>query len=138
MTRIAHRVHRLLQRNSLLQIGLLTGFWLAGNAVARLAHLPIPGAVLGMVALLALLAGGLVPLDSARRGARWLLAEMLLFFVPAVLTVLGHPELIGWLGLKVLIVILGGTLTVMTVTAGVVDLCCRWRLAHARARSVLD
>ena len=137
MTRAVLAIRDLLHRSSMLQIALLIGFWLAGNAAARLAHLPIPGAVLGMAALLALLLAGRVSLASTRRGARWLLAEMLLFFVPAVLAVLNHHELFGWLGLKVLAVILIGTVTVMTVTAGVVDLCCRWRLAHERPRSVL-
>ena len=51
---------------------------------------------------------------------------MLLFFVPAVLAVTQHGEFIGLLGLKVLVVILAGTVTVMAVTALTVDACCAW------------
>jgi len=32
-----------------------------------------------------------------KRGADWLIAEMLLFFVPAVLALLNHKEFIGLL-----------------------------------------
>ncbi len=135
--RPVHFVRRLLHRSCLLQVALLMGIWLAGNWVAAVTHLPIPGAVLGLGALLALLAGGRVSLTSTRRGARLLLAEMLLFFMPAVLAVLNHHELIGWLGLKVLAVILAGTVTVMSMTALSVDLCYRWRLSRERRSAVL-
>jgi len=50
---------------------------------------------------------------------------MLLFFVPAVLAVLDHREFLGLLGLKLLAVVLGGTLLVMGGTGLTVDLCCR-------------
>ena len=51
--------------------------------------------------------------------------------LPAVLAVLNHPELFGWLGAKVLAVIVLGTLTVMAVTSVVVDLVLR--LTHHQA-----
>ena len=51
---------------------------------------------------------------------------MLLFFVPAVLALLDHRELIGTLGLKIFAVILVSTTAVMCVTALTVDLCYRW------------
>jgi len=61
-----------------------------------------------------------------KRGANWLLAEMLLFFVPAVLALLDHGELIGLLGLKIFAIILLSTTAVMCVTALTVDACYRW------------
>ena len=43
---------------------------------------------------------------------------------------LDHREFLGWVGLKILAVILLGTITVMGVTAFTVDLCCRWTSGH--------
>lgn len=129
---------RLIHRSRALQIGLLIAFWVTGEAVVRLAGLPIPGGIVGMLIALGLLSSHRLSLFSMRRGAEWFLAEMLLFFVPAVLAVLNHREFLGLLGLKILMVILGGTLAVMGVTAFTIDLCCRWRFGLGSARSLLD
>ncbi|MBN8898593.1 MAG: CidA/LrgA family protein, partial [Rhodospirillales bacterium] len=99
----------------------------------RVAHLPVPGGIAGMLIVLALLASRRLSPVSMRRGADWFLAEMLLFFVPAVLAVLDHHEFLGWTGLKILAVILGDTVTVMSVTAHTADLCVRLSLRHAPA-----
>lgn len=132
--RLRHSVHR----SRILQIGLVVGFWMLGQALAWLLHLPIPGGIVGMLVVLALLASRRLSLFSMRRGAEWFLADILLFFVPAVLVVLGHRELFGLLGLKILTVICVGTLTVMAVTAVTVDLCYRWRLGHVSPRPDMD
>ncbi|TWB47885.1 holin-like protein [Rhizobium sp. ERR 922] len=105
----------------LAQILLLLAFWQAGEAIVRLAHLPIPGAIAGMLLVLVLFTSGKVKLASMKRGAEWFLAEMLLFFVPAVLALLDHGEFIGIIGLKVLTVIFAGTIIVMGVTAIAID-----------------
>lgn len=123
---ISARVRRLVRRNRLLQIGLVGVFWLAGEAIARVTGCPLPGSIIGLaLALTAFFAGGL-RVDSMRRGANWLLADMLLFFVPAVLALLDHHELLGMLGLKIFAIILVSTTAVMCVTAMTVDLSTRW------------
>lgn len=114
-----------------MQIVVLGAFWFAGDAAARAVGLPVPGGVLGMAGLLVLLGTGLLKISSVRLGARTLLAEMLLFFVPSVLAILDHQEFIGTMGLKVVAVILVGTILVMTSTAMTVELCYRWRTRHA-------
>jgi holin-like protein len=116
-------------QSRLIQIGLVFGLWLAGQGLVSLAHLPVPGSILGLLLLLGLLASRRLSLVSVRRGANWYLAEMLLFFVPTVLAVLGHHELLGLLGLKILAVIVAGTGLVMGVTGLTVDLCYRMRSA---------
>ncbi|GGA78777.1 hypothetical protein GCM10011491_02470 [Brucella endophytica] len=126
LTLSRHTVHR----SRLIQVALLSGFWLAGEGLVRVLGLPIPGGIAGMLLLLGLLASGRISLFSMKRGAEWLLAEMLLFFVPAVLAIIDHREFIGLLGLKILGVILVGTLVVMSVTALTVDLCYRWTSRH--------
>jgi holin-like protein len=118
-------VRRLMHRNAVLQVGLLLLFWLAGEAVVRATGLPLPGGVVGMGLMLALLAAQRLRPVSVRRGAQWLLGEMLLFFVPAVLALVNHQELLGVVGLKLLAVIVLGTVAVMATTALTVELCLR-------------
>ncbi len=132
MTRaIALSVRRSLHRHRLAQIGLIALFWLAGEAIVRLAGLPVPGGVVGLGLVLLVLAAGWVSPFSLRRGAEWFIAEMLLFFVPAVLAVTDHQEFLGLLGLKIAAVILAGTVSVMAVTALSVEAAYRWRTRHA-------
>jgi holin-like protein len=130
------QTRRLLRRSRLVQIGMVGAFWLAGEAVVRITGLPLPGSIIGMaLALIAFFAGGL-HVGSMKRGANWLLAEMLLFFVPAVLALLDHRELAGLLGLKILAVIVLSTIAVMCVTALTIDLCYRWTERHELRNSV--
>lgn len=97
-------------------------FWLVGHAIATALSLPIPGGVIGMLIVLALFAFGIIRPASLGDGARWLIGEMLLFFIPAVLAIIDHHELLGLLGLKVLLVIVSGTFVVMTMTGVAVEI----------------
>ncbi|HTY50621.1 MAG TPA: CidA/LrgA family protein [Steroidobacteraceae bacterium] len=132
------RLHRALRRTPLAQIGLLWLLALAGGALARATGAPLPGGVVGLAALLTLLASGLVHPADVRRGATWLLTEMLLFFVPAVMALLDHPEFFGPLGLKILLIILAGTAAVMAATAATIELCLRLDRAHAAPAAALE
>ncbi|MCB4768119.1 CidA/LrgA family protein [Ancylobacter sp. Lp-2] len=128
---VTARATHVLRHSAPLQVGVVIGFWLAGEGIVRLFGLPLPGGIVGLVIVLALLASRRVRTRSMRRGAQWLLADMLLFFVPAVLAVLDHQELLGLTGLKILAVILVSTVSVMITTAFTVDRCYRWRADHA-------
>jgi holin-like protein len=63
-------------------------------------------------------------------GAGWLMAEMLLFFIPALMSLLDYGSLVREEGWRILLVIAVSTLMVMVVTAVTVELVCRWRLRH--------
>ncbi|NMK49970.1 CidA/LrgA family protein [Achromobacter sp. Bel] len=126
------RVLRLaLRRSRVLQIALIVLFALLGQALANAFGLPVPGGVIGMALVLALLATRRLRVRNVHRGASWLLTEMLLFFVPAVMSLLDHREFLGMLGVKLLVVILLGTALVMAGTALTIDLCYRWMNRHA-------
>ncbi|MNV44190.1 holin-like protein [compost metagenome] len=115
-----------LRRSRVLQIALIVLFALLGQALANALGLPVPGGVIGMALVLALLATRRLRVRNVHRGASWLLAEMLLFFVPAVMSLLDHREFLGMLGVKLLVVILLGTAMVMAGTALTIDLCYSW------------
>lgn len=134
---LAHNLQRNLLASTPAQVLVLALLWAAGCLLVRLIGLPLPGSLLGLVALLCLLAGG-TDVRLVARGAGWLLAEMLLFFVPAVVALLAHPELLGLTGLKVLVVILGSTVLVMLATALTVEWGLRWMSLHARPVGALE
>ncbi len=125
-----------IQQSSLLQAGLVCLFWLASELVVHFVKLPLSGGIFGLGLVLLLLTTNRLKLDNIRRGAELLLADMLLFFIPAVLAILEHHEFIGLLGLKILFVILLSTLLVMIVTAAVVDYCYHWRIDRAKPYSI--
>ncbi|MFC4350291.1 CidA/LrgA family protein [Fodinicurvata halophila] len=122
--------HVMLRRSRLLQAAVLIGFWLIGEGLVRAADLGIPGGIVGFLLVLGLLMSRRLRLESVKRGADWFVSEMLLFFLPAVVAIVDHGELVSLAGLKALLVIVAGTLAVMLVTALTVDLCYRWSAKH--------
>lgn len=119
-----------LRASRVFQALILLAAWKTGDCIARFTGLPVPGGILGMLLVLALLVSRRVDLSSVKKGSDWLLADMLLFFVPAVLAVLNHREFLGWTGVKIMVVILAGTLIVMACTAFTIELCMRWNRAR--------
>ncbi|HEX9082358.1 MAG TPA: CidA/LrgA family protein, partial [Holophagaceae bacterium] len=65
----------------------LAGLWWGADLAMRALHLPIPGSVAGLGLLVLALRRGWLSLPWVKEGADWLLAEMLLFFIPAVVAV---------------------------------------------------
>lgn len=103
------------------QSGVLAVLWLGADALSRTLALPIPGSVLGLAILMLLLFSGRVAPSWFKAGADWLLAEMLLFFVPAAVAVVQYGPLLRQDGLRLAAVVVLGTLLVMGVTAFAVD-----------------
>ncbi|MGE9269487.1 MAG: CidA/LrgA family protein [Verrucomicrobiales bacterium] len=112
-------------------LGLIGVWWLA-ETFTRATHCPIPGSLVGLIALWILLDCGVLRLDWFEHGADGLLNHLMLFFVPAMLAIVNHPEFVSLLGLKVLMTVLGSTLMVMGGTACIVEF--GFRLSHASAR----
>ncbi|MEN3110046.1 CidA/LrgA family protein [Uliginosibacterium paludis] len=114
------------------QVTLLALIWLSADFVSR-HYLPqIPSSLLGMASVLLLLALRVIRRDWLAHGAGWLISEMLLFFVPAVIAIIQYPDLIAHNGLAIMVVILGSTVCVMASTALAVD--ATWRLQDRLAR----
>lgn len=114
------------RRSSLLQVAAIVGLWGLCHAIVRQLALAVPGGVLGMLALLAMFASGRLRARSVSKGANWLLAQMLLFFVPAVMVLMDMSQLLGWLAIKLLAAVVAGTFVVMLTTAAAVHAFMRW------------
>lgn len=104
-----------------IQIGLFCLLSLACHWLAIWAHLPIPGSVLGLGILLILLGSKLIPEGAVQLGAAWLIGELLLFFIPPVISVIKYEGLFEQYGVNILFTLVMGSVCVMVGTGFVVD-----------------
>lgn len=107
------------------QVLLLTALWWGADWIARRYFPELPGSVFGLFLAVILLGCGILPRAWVEHGARWLLAEMLLFFIPSVVAIVKYPTLVRDYGLQIMLIVVLGTLLVMVVTAVAVDLAMR-------------
>lgn len=114
------------------QVVLLSAVWVGASWLSGQFLPEVPAGILGMSLVLAALWLGWLPLDWCRSGARWLLAEMLLFFIPAVVAVVQYPQVIAVAGVRIALVILLSTMLVMAATSFAVDLSYRLELVWRR------
>ena len=110
------------------QVLLYAGLFVFAQYLVSWLHLPLPANLVGMVLMLALIVCRVIPLNWIRAGARWLLAEMLLFFVPAVVAVVNYTQLLLVDGWRIFAVIAISTLMVLGATAWVVDKVYRYEM----------
>lgn len=103
---------------------MIAAWWLADEAAASL-HLPFSGGVVGLFVLVALLLSGWVRPAAIELGANWLLANMLLFFIPLVVSVVQFTHLLKTQGLTLFLDIGLGFASVMLATAFTVEWVCR-------------
>ncbi|WP_296259511.1 MULTISPECIES: CidA/LrgA family protein [unclassified Pseudomonas] len=116
--RLARLIGELVALVAIYQVGCEIALWLS---------LPIPGGVIGLALLLLVFATGLVKPSALQTGAGLLLAEMLLFFIPPLMSLLDYGTLVRNEGWRIMLVIGCSTLMVMLVTAFTVELVCRMK-----------
>ncbi|WP_051443305.1 CidA/LrgA family protein [Curvibacter gracilis] len=103
------------------QILFFVGLWLIGDRLADFEHWPMPAGVIGLVVVTALLMTGLMAHRHIESGARRLLAEMPLFFIPPLLSVMDFGQVFARYGFALLAAVLLGSLVVMSCTGLIVD-----------------
>ncbi|MGP1073850.1 CidA/LrgA family protein [Serratia sp. CY65442] len=101
-----------------IQVALYAALFLIADRLVQQFHLPLPANIVGMLMLLALILLRILPLSWVKAGSRWLLAEMLLFFVPAVVN---YAQLLMVEGWKIFLVIAVSTMLTLGATGLVVD-----------------
>ncbi len=92
--------------------------WLL-NGLTALLHLPVPGSILGIVLVFVLLQLKIIRIEWIDLGAKWLLAEMLLFFIPAAAGMVQYQSLLLENGLPIMLVLVCSLVVVM-LSAGLV------------------
>ncbi|WP_165311965.1 CidA/LrgA family protein [Vibrio ziniensis] len=123
---------------TLFQIVALALVWLVSDYLVQTFQFPMPANLLGLVLLLGLIFSKVVNVEWLRKGATWLLAEMLLFFVPAVVAVVNYQDLLQQEGIRIMAVLLVSTVLVIASTAWVVEKLYRFELKRARQKSNLN
>lgn len=104
---------------------------LAGEAFVRLASLPIPGPVVGMILLFVVMLTR-TPLPPALgETADGLLRHLSLLFVPAGTGVIQHLDRFGTNAVRLLAVVVLATAITLAVTALVFEFVARWMVNKA-------
>ena len=101
----------------IIQLLILIVIYQAGNLIASFFHLQIPGNVIGIVILLALLAFGLIRVEQIEWVGGWLLKHLGFFFIPISVGLMTLGDIIkakGW----ILLVILFISAFIGIITAG--------------------
>ncbi|EEW06462.1 CidA/LrgA family protein [Vibrio mimicus] len=117
-----------------IQVAALSLIWFFSDWLVNQFHIPLPANLTGMLLLLFLVVIKVVNVEWFRRGASWLLAEMLLFFVPAVVAVVNYQDLMRQEGIKIGVVLVASTILVIASTAWIVDKMHRVELVLARRK----
>ncbi|MED4599800.1 CidA/LrgA family holin-like protein [Paenibacillus validus] len=74
---------------------------------------PVPGSIVGIGMLFALLKCKIIRLEWIELGSQWLLAEMLLFFIPAFVGIIDYKSLLADHGIAIVVIIAISLLAVM-------------------------
>ena len=117
------------------QVALYVGLFVIAGQLVRVFHLPLPANIVGMLLLLTLIVLRIMPMGWVKAGSRWLLAEMLLFFVPAVVAVVNYSQLLMVEGWKIFAVIAVRTMLTLAATGLVVDRVYRFEIWLQRRKS---
>ncbi|MDO5706372.1 MAG: CidA/LrgA family protein [Paracoccus sp. (in: a-proteobacteria)] len=107
-------------------LAIILGFQLAGEVTSRLALLPLPGPVVGLLFLVASCLAWPALADRLRPVTQGLLAHLSLFFVPAGVGVIAHMPLIRTYGAGLILAIVLSTLLAIVVGALVFAVVARW------------
>lgn len=103
------------------QVAIFLGFWFAGELVAYLTQLPVPGSILAMLLLLVALELKFLKSEDIKQTANFLLNNMALFFIPAGVGLMCHYKLLKqeWLPISVAIVV--SALLVLAVVGLIIE-----------------
>ena len=102
-----------------LQLAIVGLVWAVSEAVVRFTHLPVSS--------LALLGLGVIKTGMVERGAKWVLGELVFFFIPIMVSVLQYRDLLMSEGWQLVLTIAVGTALVMISTALTLNFCYRWK-----------
>ena len=110
-----------------LQLAIVGLVWAVSEVVVRFTHLPVSSGVLGLFLMLALLGSGVIKVGMVERGAKWVLGELVFFFIPIMVSVLQYRDLLMSEGWQLVLTIAVGTALVMISTALTLNFCYRWK-----------
>ncbi|MDQ1145657.1 holin-like protein [Bacillus sp. SORGH_AS 510] len=100
-----------------IQVLFIHVFLFLGVVLKNLIPLPIPASMFGLGILFIALYFKVIKLKWVENGARWLMAELLLFFIPSAVGIVNYDEIISLQGAEIVVLITISTVIVMGMTA---------------------
>ncbi|WP_058304628.1 CidA/LrgA family protein [Gorillibacterium timonense] len=100
----------------LLQVAALALFSYIGNLLTALLHLPIPGTLIAILLVFLLLSTGVIKLSWLEAGADFLIANLVLFFIPSAVVLMKHTEYLQTNAVGILLVVVVGTFVIMAIS----------------------
>ncbi|GEK30377.1 holin-like protein CidA [Kurthia zopfii] len=119
----------------IIQIIIIYGYLLIGEWITYALHLKIPGSIIALFLLFFSLYFKLIKVEWVEAGAGFLTAELLLFFIPAAVGVINYREILGFTGIKLVLIIFLSTIIVMACTGTVAQLFEKRKQVDQNARS---
>ena len=101
----------------IIQVLFLHAFLFLGAALKEVIPLPIPASMFGLFLLFLALFLKIIKLEWVEKGANWLLAELLLFFIPSAVGIVNYDEILSIQGAEIVVLIGISTVIVMGMTA---------------------
>lgn len=102
----------------------------AGNALSLLLPITIPGSILGMLTLFALLATQILPVDWVKPGCHLLIRYMALLFVPISVGIINYTDVLSAQFGPIVVSIVVSTFLVLTIVG--------WSAHKIHTRSVQE
>lgn len=99
------------------QLLFLIGLWWISALIQQYFHLPISAGVIGLILLLLALMSGMMKLVWIKSGADFILAELVLMFIPCVVGLVKYKQLFITQGWQLILAVVLGTICVMVMTA---------------------
>ena len=99
-------------------IAFLYCIYLFGNWIQTSLGLVVPGSVIGMIILFILLTTNVIKVSWIEDGARFIVDNLALFFVPATVGIMNYFELFAGKGILLVMIVLFSTFLVMA-TSGI-------------------
>ncbi|HAM79467.1 CidA/LrgA family protein [Ornithinibacillus bavariensis] len=105
----------------IIQVLFLHVFLFLGIMLKHIIPSPIPSSMYGLLLLFLALLFHIVKLEWVEQGAGWLMAELLLFFIPSAVGIVNYQQIISLQGLEIVVLITVSTIIVMGLTALTAD-----------------
>jgi holin-like protein len=99
------------------QIGLLFLLCLIGEAISRILPFTLPGSLIGLFLLFALYLSGVIKKDALDGTGDFLLSNMMLFFIPATVSLMTVFELLAKNFFAIFVICITTTIITFLVTA---------------------
>lgn len=105
--------------NILMQILGLCAISFVSNVLSNALNIGIPGSILGIVLLFIMIEQRWLPIEKIELGANFLIAELLLFFIPSAIGVIQYQEVLknDW---AQLLLAIGASICLVVVFVGIV------------------